>query len=245
VYEVPLSGSPRVLISPSRISAPSHVSWSPRGDAIAFINPGTFGTSGAVYVAQLGAVPLDPVIVVPASADKRRTIPLIAWSPDASSIFYSMASSTGDITLGGDLFRIPAAGGVPSLVAGSARGGPVAAIRTFRISPTGSAIAYVVAGTNGEGSLSESLWVEAVDGKDATRLEVPAGENVLAVRWTADGLFWATVPVGADQSSITLFHANPDATSSQIYKGPSIQSATPEASPAATPVASPIASPSA
>jgi dipeptidyl aminopeptidase/acylaminoacyl peptidase len=270
---VPQSGDPVTLISSSRLPDPGSVVWSPRGDALAFVAPATHGQAGALYVATTAALPLDPIAVVPASLNGRRTISSVAWRPDGEALYYTVASTTNDPTFGGDLFEIPAGGGAPKLVATASRVGPVSAITDFAISPDGRGVAYVVTVPRDDGGFTDSLWLQPTDGGEVVALPVPADERVTGLWWTADGFAWLTRPAGeTDRDEITLSRVASGTKTEIIYQGPATgtSEATPEPgdegtpvaesspepldtpepdqppeTPIASPVASPIASPSA
>jgi dipeptidyl aminopeptidase/acylaminoacyl peptidase len=241
ILEIPRSGNPRVLVSPARATAPGQIGWSPRGNAIAFVDPVSPKSAGGLYVASLGAIPLDPVPVVAPSADGRRTVARAAWTPDGKALLYTIASTTGDPTFGGDLFEIPATGGTPMLVAGASRVGPVSAITNFAVSPDGQGVAYVVTVPDESGNSVDSLWLQSVDGGEAFRLPVGNGERVTNLWWTADGLIWS-VASASDNAELILYRAASGEMPAVVYRGPAI-AASPVAAPAATPIASPQASP--
>jgi dipeptidyl aminopeptidase/acylaminoacyl peptidase len=241
ILSIPRSGDPRLLVGPARVAAPGQVSWSPRGDAIAFVNPVSPKKAGGLYVAPLGALPLDPVPVVPPSTDGRRTVARAAWNPDGASLLYTLASTVGDPTFGGDLFQIPATGGTPALVAGASRVGPVSAITNFAVSPDGKGVAYVVTVPDDSGNPVDSLWLQPIGSGETLRLPVGSGERVTNIWWTTDGLIWSTAPASGEPAT-TLYRARAGETPTIVYRG-SAAPATPVASPAASPIASPVASP--
>lgn len=231
ILVVPQTGDPRVMVGPARAAAPGQVTWSPSGNAIAYISPAAPKTSGGLYVASTGALPLDPVPVVPPSSGGRSTISRFDWSPDGTTLYYTNASTTGDPTFGGDLFRVPAAGGTATLVATASRVGPVSAITDFAVSPDGSGVAYVVTMRVDESTPIDSLWLQPIGQTETANLPVGQGERISSLTWTSDGLIWSTIPAG-DTEKITLYRAKANETPGIVYGGP-----------LATPVASPVASP--
>jgi hypothetical protein len=239
ILTVPRTGDPEVLVGPGRAAAPGQVAWSPRGDAIAYIAPASPGAAGGLYVAPTGAVPLDPVPALPPSAGGRSTVSRFAWSPDGEMLYYTLASTTGDPTFGGDLFQIPSAGGTPKLVAGASRVGPVSAITNFAISPDGAGVAYVVTVPGDDGRPNESLWLQPIAGGEAVRLPLGTGERAGGLWWTTDGLIWSALSATGD-AELILYRAAPGEAPGLVYPA---APATPVASPAATPVASPESSP--
>ena len=235
---VPLDGEPQLLIEATRASAPGQVSWSPRGDAIAYVQPAPPNAAAGLYVAPTGAVPLDPVPVVSPSSDGRRTVSTFAWTPDGSALLYTMASTTGDPLLGGDLFQVPAAGGAPKLVAGASRVAQVAAVTRFALSPDGAGVAYVITAPDDNGKPSDSLWLQPLNGSETTRLSVGNGERVTGIWWTNDGLVWETSPSTGEDGTLTLYRARAGETPGIVYDGPATP-ATPQASSFASPAATP------
>lgn len=242
ILAVPRSGDPQLLIGPSRAPAPGQVTWSPRGDAIAFISPAARKVTGGLYVAPTGAVPLDPVPVVPPSAGGRSTVSRFAWSPDGTSLYYTVASTTGDPSFGGDLFQIPAAGGTPQLVATASRVGPVSAITDFAVSPDGTGVAYVVTIPADNGQPTDSLWLQPIGASETQRLPLDPSERVTGLWWTTDGLIWQATPI-TGKSELVLYRAKDGETPGVVFRSsgtlgtPVATAATSEASPAASPVA--------
>ncbi|MEA2594407.1 MAG: TolB protein [Thermomicrobiales bacterium] len=236
ILTIPRSGDPQLLIGPSRAAAPGDVAWSPRGDAIAYIDPAVPDAAGGLYVAQTGAVPLDPVPVIPPAADRRRTVSRVAWTLDGEALLYTVASTAGDPTFGGDLFRISAAGGTPRLVAGASRVGPVSAITNFAPSPDGTGVAYVVTMPDESGNPTDSLWLQPIGSNETERLPLGAGERVTGLWWTVDGLLWSAAPTGNGDAELILYRAKAGESPGVVYRGPAAP-ATPEASQDASPVA--------
>jgi len=241
ILAIPRSGDPQVLVGSERAAAPGQLSWSPRGDAIAFVNPVNPKAAGGLYVASIGTLPLDPVPVVPPSSDGRRTVSRAAWTPDGASLLYTLASTVGDPTFGGDLFEIRAAGGVPSLVAGASRVGPVSTITNFAISPDGKGVAYVVTIPDDSGNPVDSLWLQPIGGGETLRLPVGRSERVTGIWWTSDGLVWSAASASGEPQLI-LYRAKPGEAPAVVYSGPAAP-ATPLASPVASPVAAADATP--
>jgi dipeptidyl aminopeptidase/acylaminoacyl peptidase len=241
ILAVPRTGEPQVLVGPARAPAPGQVSWSPRGNAIAFISPAAPKLAGGLYVAPTGAVPLDPVPVVPPSAGGRSTVSRFAWSPDGATLYYTVASTTGDPSFGGDLFRVPAAGGTPTLVATASRAGPVSAITNFAISPDGAGAAYVITVPADNGQPTDSLWLQPIGTNEAVRLPLAPRERVTGLWWTTDGLIWSASPA-EDAAELILYRANDGEAPGVVYRG-SVASGTPVAAAKSSPEASPAASP--
>jgi dipeptidyl aminopeptidase/acylaminoacyl peptidase len=237
ILAVPLTGDPRVMVGPARAGAPGQVSWSPSGNAIAYISPAAPKLAGGLYVAPTGALPLDPVPIVPPSSGGRSTISRFAWSPNGATLYYTNASTTGDPTFGGDLFQIPAAGGTATLVATASRVGPVSAITNFALSPDGAGTAYVVTVPADDGTSIDSLWLQPIGTTETIGLPVGSGERVTSLTWTTDGLIWSTTSAGDAEEPI-LYRAKAGETPGIVYGGPA---ATPVASPVASPPASPEA----
>lgn len=243
ILGIPRDGNPRLLVSPARAAAPGQLSWSPHGDAVAFVNPVSPKSAGGLYVARAGAVPLDPVALIPPSADGRRTVSRASWSPDGVSLLFTLASTVGDPTFGGDLFEVPAAGGAPRLVATASRVGPVSAITDFVVSPDGRGVAYVVTVPDDKGNPVDSLLLQPIGGAETLRLSVGNGERVAAIWWTTDGLIWRVSPASGD-AKLVLYRARSGEAPALVFSGP-VPAATPIASPVATTAASPIPSPGA
>jgi dipeptidyl aminopeptidase/acylaminoacyl peptidase len=250
ILSVPIDGKPKLLVGPARVKAPGAASWSPKGDAIAFLDPASRGKAAGLYVAPTGTTPLDPVPIVSPAADGRRTISDAVWLPNGEGLLYTVAAVSGDSALGGDLFAVSVAGGAPRLVAGAARVAPVSAITDFAVSPDGRAVAYVITSPGETGIAEQTLWLQPIDGWDVRQLPVPSGETVDALGWTNDGLLWSTVPVPAAgtppaRTLMTVYHARAGETPSVVYHGGEPVAATPVASPVASPVGSPPATPAA
>jgi hypothetical protein len=239
ILTVPQSGDPRVMIGAARAGAPGQVSWSPSGNAIAYISPAAPKRTGGLYVAPTGALPLDPVPVVPPSSGGRSTISRFAWSPDGATLYYTNASTTGDPTFGGDLFRVPAAGGTATLLATASRVGPVSAITNFAVSPDDAGVAYVVTIPGDDGRPIDSLWLQPFGDTETIDLPVGPGERVTSLAWTTDGLIWSTAP-GGDSDQLILYRAKAAETPGIVYGGPARP-----ASPIVSPIASLPASPEA
>jgi dipeptidyl aminopeptidase/acylaminoacyl peptidase len=262
---VPRTGDPVEMVDPSRLPDPGTVVWSPRGDAIAFVAPVSPGTAGALYVATTAALPLDPIVVVPASINGRRTIDRVSWRPDGGALYYTVASTTNDPTFGGDLFEVSSGGGAPTLIATASRVGPVSAITNFAISADGNGVAYVVTVPQDDGGFTDSLWVQPIGVSEFLALRVPNDERVNDLWWTSGGLIWRSNPVEETASAdTTISQAAPGGEPGIVYNGPAAGSdestpvpvddaaphteASPEALPQpspATPIARSVASPEA
>lgn len=237
---VPRTGEPVELIDPSRLVDPGTVVWSPGGDAIAFVAPVSPGKAGALFVATTAALPLDPIAVVPASLNGRRTIDRVSWRPDGEAVYYTVASTTNDPTFGGDLFEISSGGGAPTLIATASRVSPVSTITDFAISPDGKGVAFVVTVPRDDGGFADSLWLNPIGGSEFQALPVPKDERVSGLWWTSDGLVWQSSPAKETTSpEITLSRADSERESGVVYRGPARGStaATPIPGGEATPIA--------
>ena len=246
---VPLDGNPVVLIGAQRAQAPAEAAWSPKGDALAYVDPARPGMAANLYVAPTGATPLDPAPVVSADTNGHRTVAQMRWLPNGAAILYSLLSPDGDISRGGDLYAVAPGGGPPRLIASAGRAGPIAAISRFAPAPDGHAVAYTVVAPDERGTSFHSLWVQQIDGPTVIRLPVPPGESVTDLWWTAAGLVWRTVAnrpgSPAAGAGFALYLAAPDGSATVLYRGVAPPPPTPGASPVASPKASPIASPAA
>jgi hypothetical protein len=234
ILAVSPAGEARVMVGPSRAAAPGRVSWSPSGNAIAYISPAAPNVAGGLYVAPTGALPLDPVPIVPPSLGGRSTITRFSWSRDGETIYYTNASTSGDPTFGGDLFRVPATGGTAILLATASRIGPVSAITNFAVSPDDSGVAYVVTIPGDDGTFVDSLWLQPLGQTELAALPIGSGERVTGLTWTTDGLVWSTDP-GGDSDDLLLYRAKTGEAPGVVYDGTDVPVATPEASPVASP----------
>jgi hypothetical protein len=237
---VPRTGDPVELVDPSRLTDPGTVVWSPKGDAIAFVAPVSPGTAGALYVATTAALPLDPIAVVPASINGRRTIDRVSWRPDGEALYYTVSSTTNDPTFGGDLFEVSSGGGAPTLIATASRVGPVSAITDFAISPDGNGVAYVVTVPRDDGGFTDSLWLHPIGESEFLALPVPRDERVNGLWWSSEGLIWESRPVDETATGdITIVQAAPGGDPVIVYRGPATGSgaATPEPIADGTPIA--------
>ncbi|MER3438466.1 MAG: hypothetical protein C4346_13265, partial [Chloroflexota bacterium] len=188
-----------------------------------------------------GKPPLDPVVVLPPDPSARQTIRDLAWSADGDWLYYLTGPVHRDLSLGGDVFALPARGGAPRLLAASGWVAPVAAIDRFVLAPGGKAIAFTVVAPGDDGQLRTTLWVQQVDGATLVDVPVPHGARISGLWWTATGLVYRVEPLeaaNAKDQPFSLVRVNPDRSTTILFDS-AARAATPEASPAGTPAAMP------
>ncbi len=175
-------GQARVLVAhPATESRPL---WSPDGTRVAFVSGRTGG--GDIYVLELATGRLS-----------RRTFDdgreqLDSWSRDGAWLYYS--TSSGDISGMNDIWRVPANGGQPAVVAGDRYASEYWAAP----SPDGTTLAITARGTvagqwwrHGHSHIDESeIWlVSSLDSTTPTYQAFGAsgGAKEAWPMWSADG----------------------------------------------------------
>ena len=244
IVEVSDSGEARTLLDASRLPAPRAVSWSPAGNAIAFVDAIPEGATG-LHVAATDVLPPDPAPVIAPVAGRSRAIVDISWPAGGNEILYVERAANNDLSIGGDLFAVPAFGGSPRLVASSGIATPISAVGSSSASADGTAIAFSVIAPGQQGNQLDSLWVKQRNGPTTVRVPIDPGGELLALAWSADGLMWMVTRTGSDGGREELFQRlQPDGFVTTLYSS-AAGSATPQASPAASPVdpSVPLASP--
>jgi hypothetical protein len=243
VIDVPLDGTPALLLRPDQAPAPLDAAWSPAGDAVAFVGQPAGASGAGLYVADTTKTPVQVKAIVAAPSGIGPSVVAMAWHPNGRSLLFTRTGPSNDPRLGGDLFQVPPSGGTPRLVAAAGRAGPVSGIVDFAPSPDGRAVAFVVALPGDPLPEFHSLWVQQIGTPSALRLTVPPGTSVVNVWWTAAGLVWEAVPGTAVQPREP---AAPRALTHYLSTGietRAVYQAQPPATPVASPVGSPVASP--
>ncbi len=239
------SSKPVVLVGRGRAKASAAITWSPDGKAIAYLDPAGEGMAAGIAIAAYGKPPLDPVVVLPPDPSARQTIRDVTWSADGDWLFYLTGPVNRDLSLGGDVFALPARGGAPRLLAASGWVAPVAAIDRFALAPGGKAIAFTVVAPGDDGQPRTTLWVQQVDGTTLVDVPVPHGMRITGLWWTANGLIYRTEPLAAaadaEETPFTLVRVNPDRSTTILFDSEA-SAATPEASPVGTPATPPAPS---
>ena len=197
---------------------------------------------------NLTGVPLEGRLrsILRLPADDGRRIVQVASPAGSPDVYYVARSASENWTAQNNLYRIPLAGGNPSVVLATGLVGPAGAVDRFAVADDGRTVAASLLIPTGEDLTFHSLWVTDVE--TARPLEVETGPLGLVSRlaWTADGL----LVIGAQRersetaSRLVTVSLLLDSDGALRELGRSESAATPIASPSsASPVASPAASP--
>jgi Tol biopolymer transport system component len=238
IVGLPLNGDPRPLLTPQQVPGPIAASWSPAGDAIAFVGRNDVKSPARLYRLDLTGDRANPAELAPKSPESTASVVNLGWLPDASAILYTQTNPDDELPQGGDLFEIPARGGDSMIVVSSRRAAPVAAIEQIVASPNGRAIAYGIVVPGDQQPEFHSLWVQQLGTGNAVRLSTPPGERVTDVWFVNSGIAYRTVP-GApkpgDENSVAVYIVGADSEPRQVMATGSLVPATPEASPVGSP----------
>ena len=169
-------------------SASLAVRWSPGGNGIAYIPAA--GDQRRLVVVPLGAAPQDVVGDVAVQA--------FAWLPGRGRLAFVQQAVGGGREAPGSIFTVAADGTSRELLLSAGQFAPAASVMSLQPSPDGRSLAFTVYTPGGDGELEfQSLWTLAIDGGDLTRIPVATGYRVTEVWWTAQGLTWRAVGLGA------------------------------------------------
>jgi hypothetical protein len=238
---IPRAGDP-VLLIPSDEESPVFASWSPGGDAVAYLATEPDTGLDRLYLTEIdGGVPSTPLPIAP-RPDAAGGVAAAAWLPDGSGLLYVDAAAPP--AAGGDLYRVYRDGRERRLIASAGRAAPVAQITAFAVAPDGSAVAYAISIPDPSGTelRFHSLWVQALAGGQVYQVPTAADQTVSAIWWASGGLLWRETaqPTEAD-GDFTIERLDPTGTVTVLFAY-SPEVATPAASPAASPAATPVAS---
>lgn len=239
LVEVGLDGAIESMLPASRAKAPSAVSWSDDGQAIAYVDRAAGGGDG-LAVASAAALPLDPVWLLRPSSSLR-TILGVDWVNGRDSLLYLTRSAAAGVP-GGDLLIQAVNDTSPGLFASAAEFSPVAAITTFAVSPDEEVVAYVVEWPGGNADQPAIVVLRQTGSDFQRRISLQRGVIISGLAWTDAGLIVAgsrQLPDGKREPVFYLAGANGGIG---LLSDPLL--ATPEPSGAATtPPASPASSP--
>jgi hypothetical protein len=233
IVEAQLDGSTRTILSPSQAPSPRAVSWSPTGNAIAFVDAGPNHSATGLYVASLEVLPLDTVTVIRPIEGRSRQIQEISWIGGDVGIVYSERSPDGDLSIGGDLFAVSASGGSPRLLGTAGGVSEIGAVGSFAVSPNDQAVAYSILQPSDNGPIAQKLEVRQIDGTSSIQLPVAPGDSVAAMAWAPSGIVWAV----ESKDAIVVYRTAADGSAIPVT-GIAI-TGSPVASP--KPIASPVA----
>ena len=199
---------------------------------------------------NLTGVPLEGRLrsILRLPADDGRRIVHIASPVGSPDVFYVARSAAENWTAQNNLYRIPLAGGNPSVVLATGLVGPAGAVDRFAVADDGRTVAAALLIPRGEDLTFHSLWVTDVATTSPLEVETGALGLVSRLAWSRDGL----LVIGAQRErsetasrlvTVTLLL---DSDGALRELGRSESAATPIASPrSASPVVSPVASPAA
>ncbi len=177
----------RVVPSGS-VPARGAVSWSPGGNGVAFVT--AEGSQGRLVVVPLGADASDVVADVPVWS--------FAWLPGRGRLAFVQQAAVGGRDVPGSIFTVAADGTSRELLLSAGQFAPAAAVMSLHPSPDGRSLAFTVYAPGDGGELVfQSLWTLTIDGAELARLPVATGYRVTDVWWTAQGLSWRAVSLGA------------------------------------------------
>jgi dipeptidyl aminopeptidase/acylaminoacyl peptidase len=238
IVGLPLSGDPRLLVTPQQAPGPLDAAWSPAGDAIAFVSRSDPNADARLYRLDVLGDSAQPVELYPKTPETNASVVNLEWLPDASAILFTRTNPDDDLPQGGDLFQIPARGGDTTIVVSSRRAAPVAAIEQVVASPNGRAISYWVV-VPGEGQPEfHSLWIQQLGTSNAVRLSTPSGERVTDVWFVNGGIAFRTVPdlpKENEDDSVAVYITDGDGEPRRVLATGTLLPATPVPSPVGSP----------
>lgn len=162
--------------------------WSPGGNGIAYVTE--MDEQHRLVVVPLGDVAHEVVADVAVGA--------FTWLPGRGRLAFVQQASVGGPVVPGSVFTVAADGTARELLLSAGQFAPAATVMSLHASPDGRAIAFTVyaPGENGEPAF-QSLWTLTIDGEELTRIPVATGYRAAEVWWTAQGLTWRAVSLGA------------------------------------------------
>jgi hypothetical protein len=238
IVRLPMNADPSVILEPGKAPGPIEAVWSPAGDSIAFVDRVDSKSAARLFVVGTNGKNNEPTELYPHGETTTSSVVDATWLPNASAVLFTKTSPEDELPQGGDLFEVPAKGGIVSLVASSGRAAPVAAIEDVVVAPNGRSIAYTVVVPGEAAPEFHSLWVQQLGTNSASRISTPAGEAVTDVWFVANGIAYRTVPSepkNGEKDSVAVYIVGNDLNRRQVFATGSLAPATPEASPVASP----------
>lgn len=209
-------------------------SWSPTGEAIAFIGADEAARTRSLRLYDVESETISDV-VIPANG---RFVVDFAWMPDGVSMLLTEGGELAGANTGIDLWKTGADGSGRALVASAGSVAPVAQVSQPTPSPDGRSVAYAVLVPGDRQPRVDSVWVRHLASGTGFRVSLPSVESVEDLWWTSDGLVIAvtTRPAAGRQPMLALLRAEPDGGVTAIWATP-IGGSTPAATPVATAIA--------
>lgn len=240
-------GSQVKLVRASAAKRPAAVAISADDSALAYVDQPSGSEGSGIFAGSMKAMPVDPIVVLPADRSGNRYAREIAWIPPGGRV----ATIVEREELGnpqGDLFFVDSHTGTPQLVWTSPPGREVASVESFAISDDGSVLAFVTNPSRPKSGKSSSLWLMQVDGPTIERFDLPLELAESQVAFSPRGAVVTGLGGQEEQSDGTglAYLLQPSGEVTMLYQEatPGTPVASPEASPAASPAPSPVASPS-
>ena len=209
--------------------------WSPTGEAIAFIASNDAERQRSLRVIETGNGTVSDVV----EPSDGRLVVEFAWMPDGASLLFTEGGNLEGAVSGIDLWRVDADGGDRQLVTSAGTVAPVAQITRIRPSPDGRSVAYTVLVPGADGPEVDSVWVRDLRSRVGFRIALPSLGSVDDIWWTDEGLVMLVTTRSTSERPLpsqALLRVALDGAVSALWAAP-VPAATPAAaSPEATPM---------
>lgn len=203
IFDVPLGeNAPPVPLDLGREAAVLQPTWSPTGQAIAFIAANADSRTRNLELYDVATGQTQTVV----EAAQGRFVVDFVWMPDGVSLLFTEGGELAGAVTGIDLWRINADGTERSLLASAGTVAPVARITTMRPSPDGRSVAYAVLVPSDDEPVIDSIWVRDIASGIGYRIPLATITAIKDIVWTDQGLV-ASVVTGGPGTSRPEVHA--------------------------------------
>ena len=237
-------GDSSPLIGADGAPSPAGATWSPTGEAVAYLSPSDAAQPADLYLVNTAGDASPPTKLV-AAGEAGRTVRSLVWLPNGRDLLYTLDGAPGAAVVSGDLWQIGTDGNNRRVVATAGSAVPVGRIERVAPATDGETVVYTVIVPGEGGDRFHSLWVRSLGAQvgPPLQLRVPVGEAVTDLWWSSAGLVFRTVPGDAVDAppgtNFALYLASDGGTPTLLHRGGPTVDASPEPAPtnnAATPV---------
>lgn len=173
------------------------VLWAPSGAGVAYLVTDE-EQRGSLYIAPTG----DAARPVFSSAGQVRAARTFDWLAGRGRLIFVEQPNVSPAWTPGSIFTIAPDGTALELLVSSSQFAPAASVALIAPARDGRQVAFTVHVPNADGELVfQSLWIQTIDSGGMIELSVEPGYRVTDLWWSAAGLCWRGVDLGARGSA--------------------------------------------